>query len=114
MRAYICTHGKPGIHGEKIREFVHSPQIEPNLYVWKNRPLSIEEHASAARKVSQENADLFPYSRFEMDPRDVSAALSSKEQLDRIEALEQQLAQAGAELLKLRSKRARSAEPQPV
>jgi hypothetical protein len=61
--AFIVVHGKPLINGERIREFIHRPQLEKGCYVWKNKALSFAEHAEVARKVINENPDLLPYTR---------------------------------------------------
>jgi uncharacterized small protein (DUF1192 family) len=58
MHAFICLHGKPHFHGEKLREFVHRPQFGKGVYVWQNRALSLAEHNEVARKVAESCADL--------------------------------------------------------
>ena len=108
MHAFICIHGKPNIHGEKIRGFVHRPQFEPNCYVWENRELSLKEYGEIARMVVEANIDLRPYGRV------VGAPLVAGEAEKTIARLEQQLAQAGAELLKLRATVARRAAKAPA
>lgn len=98
MHAFICVHGKPNIHGEKIRDFVHRPQFEANCYVWKNRELTLAEYGEVARRIVEENIDLRPYGRF------VGSVPAPGEAEKRVAELETQLAQAGAEILKLKAR----------
>lgn len=95
MHAFLCVHGRPLIHGERLREFIHRPQFEKGCYVWQNRELTPAEHEKVARKVVEQNADLRPYTRFVL-----SAAESGKDQ--RIVELEAQVARNADEIGKLR------------
>lgn len=61
MHAFICVHGRPHFHGEKLREFIHRPQLGKGCYVWQNRALTLDEHNEVARKVAEENAEYRPY-----------------------------------------------------
>lgn len=68
MRALLCIHGRPLLHGERIREFLHRPAIERGLYVWRGNSLTPKEHERVARKVVEENIDLRPYTRLVPEP----------------------------------------------
>lgn len=67
MKVYLCVHGRPLLNGERIREFIHCPQLEKGCYVWQNRALTVEEHNEVVRRVFDANPDLRPYSRIVVD-----------------------------------------------
>lgn len=106
MPAYLVIHARPHVHGQKIREFLHRPDIEPGLYVWENRELSAAEHNAVVRKVVERHAILRPYSRIAAETPNANLQTPDDPRDAQIEKLKAELARTKEALTATLTKKA--------